>query len=88
MTIKVKIFSTTIDQDTKIDRELVKGLETDMNDFLSEIRDDDVKKIYVAIGPTRRMGLVEYKERQLGEALSNKAGSGGVTISDRGSSGP
>lgn len=80
MTIKVKLFSTDIDSAPQIDRQLIKSLETEMNIFLSEIRDDDVKKIYVAMGPTKRMGLIEYRERKAGETLSNKTGQGGGTI--------
>jgi hypothetical protein len=61
MTIQVKLFWDRVNDTFEGTSGSVHRMENDMNDFLKDIRDDNVKKIYIALGNTQRMGLIEYR---------------------------
>lgn len=64
MTIQVKLFSGEVSQNLPShDKKYVEKMEKQMNEFLKTLDDEQVKKIYVAVGITR-MGLIEYRYRK------------------------
>lgn len=73
MTIKIKLFSA-MSSAFEDDRHLLKGLQADVNDFLKDIRDDNVRHISLQMSGDRHTILVEYRESKAGEILSNQAG--------------
>lgn len=62
MTIQVKLFVDRVNDTFEGSHGSVLRMENAMNDFLKDIRDDNVKKIYVALSNTQRMGLIEYRD--------------------------
>lgn len=61
--MKVRLFfDVTAGSDTNTRNKATSELEAAMNDFLKDLDDVNVQKIYVAIGACERMGLIQYKE--------------------------
>lgn len=61
--VQLRLFTVPVfrgeDRESRGDNELETiKLEKEMNDFLKDIHADNVKKIYVAEGPSEKMGLV------------------------------
>lgn len=62
MTLRVKLFwDWTSDEDDLINEVSISRMEHEMNEFLSNVEEINVKKIYVALGCGQRMGLIEYR---------------------------
>ena len=61
MTIQIKLFWDRVNDTYEGASGSVHRMENEMNDFLKDLRDDNVKKIYIALGNTQRMGLIEYR---------------------------
>lgn len=62
MTIQVKFFANRISDTYEGFGGAIKQMENEMNDFLKDLRDDDVKDISIVLGNTQRMGLVVYRD--------------------------
>ncbi len=60
--IKVKLFWDWIGENADHIEWAIARMEKEMNDFLETKKEENIKKIYIALGEGQRMGLVEYRE--------------------------
>ena len=69
MTIQVKLFFNKVTDTFEGSGNAVQRMEKNMNDFLSDIRDDFVKDIAIVLGNNERMGLFVYKDLVVGQEI-------------------
>lgn len=62
MTVKIKLYTSEIISEKTANAISIATMEDQINEFLKDKTEEDIRKINIVIGPYHRIAIIEYKE--------------------------